>query len=153
MAHTYTNLLTHVIFSTKGRVPNMDDATREELHRYLGGAVRELGGKALIVNGTRDHVHMLLRLPAELSVAECMRKVKANSSGWVHRKWRERRGFAWQEGYAAFSVSESQAKQVTAYIAGQEEHHARVSFADEFAEFCRKNGIEITSPAERARDS
>ena len=93
---------------------------------------------------------MLVRLPAELSVAECMRKVKANSSGWLHRKWPERRGFAWQEGYSAFSVSESQAKSVMAYIAGQEQHHARASFADEFAEFCRKNGIEITSPAERA---
>jgi len=91
MAHTYTNLLTHVIFSTKDRIPNIDTAIRDELHRYLGGAVRELGGKALVVGGTRDHVHMLLRLPAELSVADCMRKIKANSSGWVHRKWPERR--------------------------------------------------------------
>jgi REP element-mobilizing transposase RayT len=144
MAHTYTNLLVHVIFSTKDRTPMIDDAIRDELHRYLGGAVRELGAKALIVGGTRDHVHMLLRLPADLSVAECVRKIKASSSGWVHRKWPERRSFAWQEGYSAFSVSESQAKNVVAYIAGQEQHHARVPFADEFAEFCRKNGIEIT---------
>src|SRR5690349_23040908 len=106
MAHTFTNLLVHAIFSTKNRLPNIADTFRPELHRYLGGAVRELGGKALIVNGTSDHVHMLICLPADLRLSECMAKTKANSSGWIHRRWPDQNGFAWQEGYSAFSVSQ-----------------------------------------------
>ncbi len=141
MGHTYTNILLHVVFSTKDRAHVITDDLRPELLAYLGGAVRELGGTALLVNGPADHVHGLWRLPADLAVAECVRKVKANSSGWVHRKFSP--AFAWQTGYAAFSVSESRAEAVMTYIRNQLEHHRRHSFQDELRALLKKQGIAI----------
>ena len=140
MPHSFTDLLTHTIFSTKLRAPFINDAIRTELFAYLGGIVKHIGGKALLVNGTADHVHMLIRLPAEIPVAECMRLVKSNSSKFVHEHWPDQTGFEWQIGYAAFSVSLSQRDRVYRYIEGQEEHHRKHSFADEITALFKKYG-------------
>src|SRR3712207_4325028 len=109
MPHTYTNLLVHAVFSTKERQPTLDHEVRPRLFRYMGGVVREAGGAATTIDGVADHAHMLLSLPATVSVADVMRIVKANSSKWVHDTWPHRRAFAWQAGYGAFSVSQSNA--------------------------------------------
>jgi putative transposase len=143
MSHTYSNLLAHLIFSTHDRAPDIADAIRGSLYAYLGGIVRELRGSALAIGGTRDHVHMLLRLPCELAVADCLRVLKTNSSRWVQEKWPERRTFAWQTGYGAFSVSESSYKQVVEYIERQEEHHRKMSFQGEFVLLLRKQGAKF----------
>lgn len=142
MAHTFTNLLTHVIFSTKDRAPLIQPELKGKLHAYMGGIVRELDGKAMIVNGTEDHVHLLLWMPPTLSVSETLRVLKTNSSRWVNREQRSRNGFAWQAGYGAFGLSHSNAQAVVRYIQGQEKHHRRVSFKEEFIEFLKKHGIE-----------
>lgn len=141
MPHTYSNLLTHVVFSTKTRLRTIADAIRTDLHAYLGGIVRDMNGTAVIVGGTDDHVHMLLQLPADLNVAECVRVVKASSAKWVHEKWPDRSAFGWQRGYAGFSVSASNAPAVTEYIRNQAEHHRTRSFDDEFKALLRKHGI------------
>ena len=112
MAHTFTNLLVHVIFSTKDRVASIRSEWRPDLHAYLGGIVRELGGKVRAINGTADHVHLLVSMPATLSTAEMVRVLKANSSRWVNRKGWSKDPFAWQTGYAAYSVSHSNAAAV-----------------------------------------
>jgi putative transposase len=139
-AHTFSNLLYHVVFGTKYREPSIDAAFRADLHAYLGGIVRELHGSALIVNGTADHVHGLLKFPPAVAVADAIRVIKTNSSKWVHEK--HRRGkFAWQSGYSAFSVSESGAAAVRTYIERQEEHHRTRSFADEYLEFLEKHRV------------
>ena len=143
MSHTFTNLLTHVVFSTKERMPLRKPEIAPDVHSYLGGIVRELGGTAVIVNGVQDHVHMLVRLPAELAVAECLRVVKTNSSRWIHQRWPEKRNFAWQTGYGAFAVSASNEAAVVRYIRDQEKHHAKVSFRDEFIALLRKHRIEF----------
>src|SRR5690349_20146368 len=140
MPHTFSDVLIHVIFSTKERVAAISDELRRELYAYMGGVVRRLGGKALLINGTRDHVHMLIRVPTDLCPAECLRIVKANSSRWVYEKWPERSTFAWQTGYAAFSVSVSQRNRVYRYIRDQEQHHKKFSFAEEIAAFLRTHG-------------
>jgi len=140
MSHTFTNLLTHVIFSTRERRPFLADEIRKDVFAYAGGIVRELGGTAIMVNGTDDHVHALLVVPGNLAVAECVRLLKTNTSRWVHEKWPERK-FAWQTGYGAFSVSESNRGQVIRYIQDQEKHHRKISFQDEFRAFLRKQGI------------
>src|SRR5258706_9063542 len=142
MAHTFTNLLVHVVFSTKDRVPTLDSELKKRLFPYIGGIIRELGSTALLINGPADHVHILALLPAKAAVSDILAKVKANSSGWVHREFPEKRTFAWQTGYAAFSVSHSQKKSVLDYIANQEEHHRKVSFKEELILFLKKNGIE-----------
>jgi REP element-mobilizing transposase RayT len=142
MAHTYTNILIHALFSTKDRQPWLSPEIREEVFRYLGGTLNELRGQSLLVNGPPHHVHMLFVQPRTLSIATVMEKVKAKSSGWVKDRWPERRYFGWQVGYAAFSVSKSHTEQVKLYIANQEEHHRKVSFQEELLTFLEEQGVE-----------
>ena len=139
MPHTFTNLLVHVIFSTKDRLPVLTDETRPEIHAYLGGIVRELGGMALCVNGTADHVHMLIRQSATVSIADYLRVTKTNSSRWAREHFGRR--FAWQTGYGAFSVSASSQRAVERYIQSQEQHHRKMTFQEEFITFLRKQGL------------
>jgi len=142
MAHTFTNLLTHIIFSTKDRMPTLEPNLKERLFPYMGGIFRELGATPLLINGPTDHVHILAVLPAKLAPAEIMNKVKANSSGRVHKTFPQRSTFAWQMGYAAFGVSASQKPDVLDYIGNQDAHHRKVSFKEEFVSFLNKHEIE-----------
>jgi len=114
---------------------------RLELFAYLGGLTRELKGKAYGINGTNDHVHMLISLPPNVSTSDGLRFIKANSSGWMRERWK--RVFAWQLGYGAFSVSKSNAPTVLKYIAAQEVHHKRVTFKDEFEALLRRHEIDF----------
>ena len=142
MAHTYTNILLHALFSTKDRQPWLAPEIREEVFCYLGGTLNELRGQSLLVNGPSGHVHMLFDQPRTLSIATVMEKLKANSSGWVKERWADRHYFGWQTGYAAFSVSKSHVEQVKRYISNQEEHHRKVSFQEEVLTFLKKQGVE-----------
>jgi putative transposase len=141
MPHTTTNLLVHFIFSTKQRCALIKPEFEKDLHAYLGSIVRQIGGTALCVNGTRDHVHLLIR--AAHSIADIARLIKTNSSRWVHEGWPEYHLFAWQTGYGAFTVSESGVAAVRAYISKQQEHHRVRSFQEEFLVFLKKNGISV----------
>ncbi|HET7213586.1 MAG TPA: IS200/IS605 family transposase [Terriglobia bacterium] len=142
MAHTFANLLTHIIFSTKDRQPLILRDLKPDLLAYMGGIVRELQGECIAANSMPDHVHMLLWLPPGMAIAEALRVVKTNSSRWVHQRRPRLRGFGWQAGYGAFSVSQSSAASVVKYIREQEKHHQRVSFQEEFISFLKKNGIQ-----------
>jgi len=141
MAHTYTSLLSHIIFSTKDRAPMLDVDLKARLFPYMGGILRELGGVGLSINGPADHVHILASLPATIALSDFVGKVKANSSGWVYKTFPDQREFKWQVGYGAFSVSVSQQPRVLKYIADQEEHHRKVSFKEEFIGFLKRHGI------------
>ena len=141
MPHTYTNLLSHVIFSTRERKPDPHDDIRPRVFAYMGGIIRELGGAALAINGPADHTHILLSLPANVAMSDAMRVIKTNSSRWIHEQWPGRRSFAWQSGYGAFSVSRSNVEEIERYIANQEEHHRPVSFQDEFLAFLKRHGV------------
>ena len=120
----------------------LDAELKPRLFAYMGGIIRELGGTALLINGPADHVHFLMLLPAKISLSEMFGKLKANSSGWVHREFSDKGTFAWQTGFAAFSVSLSQKQTVLDYIAGQEEHHRTLSFKEEFIAFLKKHEVE-----------
>ena len=141
MASTLTNLLYHLVFSTKGRIPLIDEEIQTPLYDYMGGIIRNQGGKAIEIGGMPDHVHCLARFPARKAVSDMMRAIKSDSSGWVNR---ERPGdrFAWQTGYGAFTVSQSQVGKVRRYIQTQEEHHREKSFEMEFLALLKKHGIE-----------
>jgi len=91
MAHTYTNLLYHSVWSTKNRAPLIDDELKESLFPYLGGIIRGMNGIPLFVNGTSDHVHVFMVLPQTIAVADAIRVIKTNSSGWVHKQWQNRK--------------------------------------------------------------
>jgi REP element-mobilizing transposase RayT len=141
MSSSYCNLLYHIVFGTKGREPWMNPAIRPRVHEYLGGAIRGEGGIALIVNGTADHVHILAKLRQDEAVSKLVGQLKANSSGWISRTFPEAAEFAWQEGYGAFTVSESQVSKVRNYIEKQEEHHRTVSFLEEFKVILRAHRL------------
>ena len=142
MGHSYTNLLCHVVFSTKERHPWLDPEISTRLYEYLGGAIRSEGGASISINGCADHIHLLARLRQDKAVSDVLRAIKANSSGWIHRTFPALRGFAWHSGYGAFSVSQSQVDKVQRYIANQQRHHERVSFKEEFIALLDAHGIE-----------
>jgi putative transposase len=142
MAHTYTNLLTHALFSTKDRQPLIRPEMKSDLYAYLGGIITNLRGKPVLINGPKDHVHLLFVLPTTLSLAGFMEKLKANSSKWANERW-QRRAFAWQTGYTAFSVSQSKLGEVKSYISRQEEHHRRLTYQEEVAALVKKHGVEF----------
>ena len=141
MSSSYCNLLYHIVFSTKGREPWLTAEIRPRVHQYLGGAIRDEKGIALIVNGTADHVHILAKLRQDKAISNLVGELKANSSGWISRTFQEAAGFAWQAGYGAFTVSESQSPRVRRYIERQEEHHRRVSFLEELRVTLKAHGL------------
>lgn len=96
MEHTYSLLLTHIIFSTKDRIPYLKESVRDPVFGYMSGIAREIGGKDVVVNGESDHVHMLVRLPPALAIAEAIQKIKSNSSKWIHAERLLSRAFGWQ---------------------------------------------------------
>ncbi|MCI0445388.1 IS200/IS605 family transposase [bacterium] len=140
MSHSFSNLLTHIIFSTKGRRNLLSSDLRPRLFQYMGGIIREIKCKPIIIGGVEDHVHLLIELSTNDSVAKVLSTLKANSSRWIHDEI-GMRYFEWQRGYAAFSVSQSMRVTVERYIARQEEHHKKKTFREELTEFMRANGI------------
>src|SRR5258708_152840 len=120
MAHSFTNLLYHIVFSTKNREPWLQKPKRTDVFEYMGGLIRERGGIPLIINGVEDHVHLVAKLRQDRSISDVVRDIKALSSLWIHKNYAELECFAWQTGYGAFTVSQSQEPRVRRYIANQE---------------------------------
>ncbi|MBI5757051.1 MAG: transposase [Planctomycetales bacterium] len=143
MPQSLANVLLHIIFSTKHRVPYLKTKElREAMNAYMVGTLRNLECPSLIVGTVDDHLHCLCQLSRKISIAKLIEEMKTDSSAWVKKQDAELCDFYWQAGYGAFSVSQSNVSQVKAYIANQEEHHRKVSFQDEFREFLRRHGVE-----------
>ena len=134
----------HCVFSVKERRPLLTPEIRERLWPYLGGIARENGMKALAIGGVVDHVHVLVSLPATLAVSKAMQLLKGNASKWLRETFPELRrdGFAWQEGFGAFSIVVSGMKDTVEYIRTQEEHHRQRSFREEVDAFLKKHGFD-----------
>ena len=144
MPQSYTNLIFHIVFSTKNRQSSTTDDMKTRLYDYIGGTIRKQGGIALAINGMSDHVHILAKLRPDKSVSDVLRDLKANSSGWTKEVFPDLKDFSWQNGYGAFTVSASQIEKVREYIANQERHHLKIgSFRDEFVKLLRANEIEF----------
>jgi REP element-mobilizing transposase RayT len=143
MPGTYSQILLHVVFSTKQRRPWLTPEVTTRLYPYLGGVVRGNKGTLLAVGGVDDHVHLYLRWCTDEALSDLMRVLKSDSSKWIHDKFPKLSRFAWQTGYAAFSVSKSQEGAVKKYIAGQAAHHRRVDFKSELLKLLRAHEIEF----------
>jgi len=142
MPQSYAQILLHLVFATKGREPFLaDPAIRRELYRYLCGIGRRMRCPILAAGGTADHVHALAGLCRTVTVADLLEELKGGSSKWIKEKGAALWTFHWQTGYAAFSVSRSQADAVRRYIDSQEEHHRRVTFEAEFVELLRLHNV------------
>ena len=143
MSQSFTNLLYHIIFSTKDRRPIITIDYQPRLYDYIGGIVRGSGGVSLGINGVEDHVHVLAKLRPDRALSDVLRELKSNATGWMHSVFPTLSDFSWQRGYAAFTVSQSHLQQVQRYLARQKEHHQKVSFKDEFIRFLKANRIEF----------
>jgi REP element-mobilizing transposase RayT len=137
MAHTYATNFIHCIFSTKERKLILAADRMADLYAYLGGIARSEGFTLVAAGGTANHVHLLIILPPTVCLATAIQKLKGSSSRWLGK------GFAWQEGYGAFSVSPSQVPVVKRYIANQGAHHRKHSFEEEFTTLLRICGVEF----------
>ena len=141
MASTYLSLHYHLVFGTKDRMPMIDSSWRPRLHEYLGGTVRGLEGIPEAIGGVADHVHLIVGLKSTHCVADFVRDLKKAATNWVHETLREDK-FAWQNGYAAFSVSATSRQAVKEYIARQEEHHRTKTFREEWIAMLDRAGID-----------
>src|SRR5437763_8900390 len=128
MPGTYSQLLLHVVFSTRSRTPWIATEVAERLYSYIGGIIRAEKGVLYDIGGVEDHIHMYVRWRPDGSVSDLMRTVKSRSSKWVHDTFPALREFAWQEGYSVFSASKSQEETLKKCIADQAEHHKKFDF-------------------------
>ena len=142
MAGSFTCLRYHLVFSTKDRLPRLTADTRPRLFEYFGGILRNRNGHLLAAGGTEDHIHLIAILPRDRSVAEMLRDMKSNTSGWLNDLGLCGPDFHWQDGYGAFTVGKREVAGLQQYLAGQEEHHRERSFQEEFLAFLEENDIE-----------
>lgn len=142
MPGTFSQILFHIIFSTKEREPWITPDVAVRLYAYIGGIVRAERGSLYAIGGVEDQVHLYLRWRPDGDVSDLLRTVKARSSRWVHGTIPALGAFAWQEGYSVFSVSKSQEESVKRYIAGQREHHAKEDFKSELLRILGAHGVE-----------
>jgi REP element-mobilizing transposase RayT len=138
MSDTLTNLLYHIVFGTRDRRRVLTPELRDDLYPYIGGIVKGEGGRLVRIGGTRDHVHLLALFPPTVTLSDMMRRIKGNSS----KRFGDYPYFAWQSGYAAFSVSESSVEDVTQYIDRQEQHPRRMGFEEEFLKLLDRHGVD-----------
>jgi REP element-mobilizing transposase RayT len=139
MSHTYCTNLVHCVFSTKQRANSIPDEIREQLFAYIFGIAKNLHIEILALGGTSNHVHILLAIPAQQTLSEIVRDLKANSSRWMSENGPR---FSWQEGFGAFSVSPSQLQTVKQYIRNQAEHHKKRNFEQEFLVLLKNSGVD-----------
>ena len=142
MPGTYTKLFYHLVFSTKNRQRFITPAIEDELHKYISGILRNIDGVCVKINGTQDHIHILAVLPPKIAVSDALRTIKANSSKWAHENKRDLQDFAWQDGYAAFTVSRSQVESVQQYIRDQKLHHSQSDFKSELVALLDKHDVD-----------
>ena len=137
-----TNLIYHVVFSTKHREALIRAEIQIDLYNYIFGIIHNHQGSPLEIGGTEDHVHILLKIKASICLADMMREIKAGSSKWLNEIKNFNGTFGWQNGYGGFTVSASQVERVRAYVKNQKEHHQKNNFENEFVQFLEHNQLE-----------
>jgi putative transposase len=144
MPQSLTRILVHIVFSTKGRRPWLQDKqVRTDLHAYLASICQQHECPAIIVNGVEDHVHLLCVLSRKIALMDLIEHLKTSSSKVMKTKGAFYHDFYWQSGYGAFSVSPSKEDDVKGYIERQEDHHRKVGFQDEYRELCVKHAVPL----------
>ncbi|HKF23714.1 MAG TPA: IS200/IS605 family transposase [Candidatus Angelobacter sp.] len=139
MSHTYTKNHFHIVFSTKGRKKLISKRTQPELWAYMAGICKNVGIWVHVIGGIEDHIHALIELPIGIPVPKAVNLLKSNSSRFINK----RGGFAWQEGYACFTVSASNIASVARYVRNQETHHRKMTYEDEIYALLKKHGVEF----------
>ena len=139
---SFIRIYVHYVFSTKNHEPFIVPELEERLWAYMGGIARDNNMKALMINGTEDHAHVLLSMPSTITIAKAIQLVKGGSSHWIHQTFPEYQDFEWQKGYGAFSISHFDLDRIVAYIKNQKEHHATQDSKTEFLDLLNKHQID-----------
>lgn len=142
MANTFSQIYLHIIFSVKDRERLIKENFKTELYKYISQIIQNKGQKLIVINGTDDHLHLVISINPDLSCSELVKSIKVSSSKWINEKRFIRTKFQWQEGYGVFSYSKSQMKSLINYVNNQEEHHRRKSFKEEYLELLNKFDID-----------
>jgi REP element-mobilizing transposase RayT len=143
MAQSLSNILLHLVFSTKHRRPWIDTTIERELAAYIATVSKTLDCPSHGIGSADDHIHIACSLSRTTTVSKLVQGIKQDSSKWIKSKGQPYGDFAWQNGYGAFSIGQSQLADLRGYIAGQREHHRRVSFQDEFRRICERYEVQI----------
>ena len=142
MPGTYTQLYIQIVFAVHGRENLISKSWRTDLHKYIAGIITNKGHKSIIVNGTADHVHAFVGLKPSMAISDLARDMKNNSTNHINDKRWVRGRFSWQEGFGAFSYSQSHIENVYNYILNQEEHHRKKTFREEYINFLNEFKID-----------
>lgn len=142
MPQSLAKVYLHIVFSTKNRKPLIKQEVEEELHKYLSGIARDHKSPVIAINSVEDHIHILCLLSRNITISKLLEELKKSSSKWIKTKGDAFKNFYWQNGYGAFSVSQSAVDTVKKYIANQKEHHKKKTFKEEYIEFLEKYEIE-----------
>jgi len=143
MPNTFSQIYIQIVFSVKGKENLLQKKWQEELFKYISGIIKNKGHKAIIVNGYRDHIHIFIGLKPDTAISDLVRDIKSNSSKFINENsWINGR-FSWQEGYGAFSYSQSHIEKVYQYILKQEEHHKKKTFKEEYIDVLQKFDIKF----------
>jgi len=132
MPQSLSEILIHIVFSTKDRAPFIAADLQAPLHAFLAGVCRTANCEALRVGGVADHVHLAIRLSRTVTMAALIEDLKSASSKWIKVQDAALRDFHWQRGYGAFSIGRSQLPALIRYIDAQPEHHRMHTFQEEY---------------------
>lgn len=141
MPHSFNRIWIHAIWATKGRIPLITDVIEKKVYQFISVQLREQGCPVRIINGMPDHIHCLFLLSPKKSIADVIKQIKGSSSHFINQNNLIPKKFAWQTGYAAYSVSESVVDKVFQYIKSQKTHHQKKSFQEEYEAFMKLYGL------------
>ncbi|MDQ8005649.1 MAG: IS200/IS605 family transposase [Pedobacter sp.] len=143
MSQSLSKMYVHIIFHTKHNQPFIKPDVEPELYAYIGGIIKENSSIPIKINGTKDHIHILASMSKNIALAKFVEEIKRNSSRWIKTKGESYHQFAWQGGYAGYSVSQSVVEKVKKYIENQKVHHQTKTFKDEYVQFLKEYEIEF----------
>jgi putative transposase len=143
--NTFAKLYVHCIFTPKGRNSLFTDSIRDKVHKYIYGILKEKKCYPVAINGTKDHIHLLICFPPTLAISDLMRDVKRSSALFINSQVNSYLKFNWQEGFGGFTVGYRELNNIYNYILDQENHHSRKSFKNEYIEILKDQGIEFNS--------
>lgn len=142
MANTYTQIHIQVVFTVKNRDSLIRKEWKDELYKYITGIIQNHGHKLLQINGTSDHIHILVGMRPTQSLSDLIKQVKQDSSLWINQKRLIESKFSWQAGYGAFSYSRGAIPNLIRYIENQEQHHKQISFLEEYKKILNEFNVD-----------
>ncbi len=142
MPQSLSKLFIHLVFHIKNQKTTIGKEVKPDLYAYMGAVIKDNDSIPIIINGTKDHVHVLCVLSKTITVAKLTEEIKRHSSRWIKTRGNIYKEFAWQGGYAAFSVSPSLHDKTRHYIMNQEKHHKKMTFKEELVLFLKEYGVD-----------